>query len=154
MHSFHHDSSLAPPTGRRAAPTASAARSTTPVEIRGATSSGSTRLTQREAEQLVDKALRGRRKRGVPRARVVAVRRITQDDLRVGALLYPPTETPRPRTRAECVDHVGPCPWVACKFHLYLDINPENGSIKINFPGLEPWEVDRKRQDRRGDARP
>jgi hypothetical protein len=34
-----------------------------------------------------------------------------------------------------------PCPWVACKHHLYLDINPETGSIKINFPDLEPWEL-------------
>jgi hypothetical protein len=36
---------------------------------------------------------------------------------------------------------VRPCPWVACKHHLYLDINPETGSIKINFPDLEPWEL-------------
>jgi hypothetical protein len=30
---------------------------------------------------------------------------------------------------------------VACKHHLYLDINPSTGSIKINFPDLEPWEL-------------
>jgi hypothetical protein len=30
---------------------------------------------------------------------------------------------------------------VACKYHLYLDVNPETGSIKINFPDLEPWEM-------------
>jgi len=30
---------------------------------------------------------------------------------------------------------------VACKHHLYLDVNPETGSIKINFPDLEPWEM-------------
>jgi hypothetical protein len=30
---------------------------------------------------------------------------------------------------------------VACKHHLYLDINPRTGSIKINFPELEPWEL-------------
>jgi hypothetical protein len=30
---------------------------------------------------------------------------------------------------------------VACKFHLYLDVNPETGSIKINFPDLEPWDL-------------
>lgn len=34
-----------------------------------------------------------------------------------------------------------PCPWVSCKFHLYLDVNPETGSITINFPDLEPWEL-------------
>ena len=34
-----------------------------------------------------------------------------------------------------------PCPWVSCKHHLYLDVNPETGSIKINFPDLESWEL-------------
>jgi hypothetical protein len=47
----------------------------------------------------------------------------------------------RPRTRAECAEGARPCPWVACKHHLYLDINPRTGSIKINFPELEPWEM-------------
>jgi hypothetical protein len=48
---------------------------------------------------------------------------------------------PRPATRADCREQAGPCPWVACKHHLYLDINPLTGSIKINFPDLEPWEL-------------
>jgi hypothetical protein len=30
---------------------------------------------------------------------------------------------------------------VACKHHLYLDVNPATGNIKINFPELEPWEL-------------
>jgi sigma-70-like protein len=47
----------------------------------------------------------------------------------------------RPRTRAECRDQPRPCPWVSCKHHLYLDINPHTGSIKLNFPDLEPWEL-------------
>ena len=32
--------------------------------------------------------------------------------------------------------------YVACKYHLYLDVNPETGSIKINFPDQEPWELE------------
>lgn len=47
----------------------------------------------------------------------------------------------RPKTRAECRGHEGPCPFVGCKFHLYLDVNPETGALKINFPDLEPWEL-------------
>lgn len=47
----------------------------------------------------------------------------------------------RPRTRAECVDGPRPCPWVGCKHHLYLDVSPETGSVKLNFPDLEPWEL-------------
>jgi len=61
--------------------------------------------------------------------------------LRLGALLNPPVDIPRPKTRAECEGKSRPCPWVACKHHLYLDVNPETGSIKINFPDLEPWEL-------------
>lgn len=33
------------------------------------------------------------------------------------------------------------CPWVGCRWHLYLDVNPLNGSIKLNFPGLQVWEL-------------
>lgn len=46
-----------------------------------------------------------------------------------------------PLTRAECEDGERPCPFVSCKHHLYLDVNPETGSIKLNFPHLEPWEM-------------
>lgn len=46
----------------------------------------------------------------------------------------------RPRTRGECPD-TRPCPWVGCKYHLYLEIRPHTGSIKFTFPGLEPWEL-------------
>lgn len=48
----------------------------------------------------------------------------------------------RPRTRCECRNGPRPCLFVACKHHLYLDVNPETGSIKINFPEKEPWELE------------
>ncbi len=69
------------------------------------------------------------------------MKRLTREELRVGALMYPPVDIPRPTSRAQCMEEIRPCPWVACKHHLYLDINPETGSIKINFPDLEPWEL-------------
>ena len=34
-----------------------------------------------------------------------------------------------------------PCPLVSCSHHLYLDVNPESGAIKLNFPHLEVWEM-------------
>jgi len=46
----------------------------------------------------------------------------------------------RPRTRNECPAS-RPCPWVGCRYHLYLDVNSKTGSIKLNFPELEPWEL-------------
>jgi hypothetical protein len=48
----------------------------------------------------------------------------------------------RPHTRAECVNSQRPCLFVSCKHHLYLDVNPETGSIKLNFPDKEIWELE------------
>lgn len=45
-----------------------------------------------------------------------------------------------PRTRADCVDGPRPCPFVGCRHNLYLDVTP-NGSLKLNWPDLEPWEL-------------
>jgi hypothetical protein len=89
----------------------------------------------------ISRKVRRRRRRTRPRSKTIAMKRLTREELRVGALMYPPVDIPRPTTRAECREEMRPCPWVACKHHLYLDINPETGSIKINFPDLEPWEL-------------
>jgi hypothetical protein len=51
-------------------------------------------------------------------------------------------EYDRPQTRDQCVNGPRPCLYVACKYHLYLDVNPETGSIKVNFPDQEPWEIE------------
>ncbi len=48
----------------------------------------------------------------------------------------------RPRTRADCVSSPRPCVFVSCKYNLYLDVNPETGSIKLNFPDKEIWELE------------
>jgi len=48
----------------------------------------------------------------------------------------------RPMTRADCRDAKRPCLYVSCRYHLYLDVNPVTGSIKINFPDKEPWELE------------
>jgi len=89
----------------------------------------------------VSRKVRRRRRRSRPRSKTIAMKRLTREELRVGALLYPPVDIPRPKTRMQCQEEDRPCPWVACKHHLYLDVNPETGSIKINFPDLEPWEL-------------
>ena len=56
-----------------------------------------------------------------------------------------PEGPPRPRVRADCAEGPRPCPWVSCRYHLYLDVNPETGSIKLNFPDVEPSDMDRLR---------
>lgn len=89
----------------------------------------------------LSRKVRRRRRRTRPRSKTIAMKRLTREELRVGALMYPPVDDVRPRSRGECKEELRPCPYVACKFHLYLDVNPETGSIKINFPELEPWEL-------------
>lgn len=50
-------------------------------------------------------------------------------------------EATRPRSRADCAAGPRPCMFIACKHHLYLDVNPATGSIKLNFPDKEVWEM-------------
>jgi len=83
---------------------------------------------------------RSRRKRQV-RARTVAIKQMRKDELRLGALLFPPKPHWRPATRGECRGIERPCPFVGCKYHLYLDVSPRGG-IKFNFPDLEVWELE------------
>lgn len=51
-------------------------------------------------------------------------------------------EDQRPRTRAQCAQGPRPCLFISCKHHLYLDVNPATGSVKVNFPDKEVWELD------------
>jgi hypothetical protein len=48
----------------------------------------------------------------------------------------------RPKQRSECVSSPRPCVFVSCKYNLYLDVNPETGSIKLNFPEKELFELE------------
>jgi hypothetical protein len=51
-------------------------------------------------------------------------------------------EQQRPRTRAECRNGPRPCPWVGCRHHLYLEVNPETGTIKLVHPDKDPTELE------------
>jgi hypothetical protein len=84
---------------------------------------------------------RAQRKHDV-RARTESTKRLPIRDLRLGAALYPEdTRALRPVVRAECGDFDRPCPFVSCKHHLFLDVSPQTGAIKFNFPDLEPDEL-------------
>jgi len=76
--------------------------------------------------------------------RTINVQRLSRAELDFGRALYPDSgqHAKRPKTRAECRCTERPCPWVACIWHLYLDVDPVNGSIKLNHPDLEPWELE------------
>jgi DNA-directed RNA polymerase sigma subunit (sigma70/sigma32) len=48
----------------------------------------------------------------------------------------------RPKNRSDCISSPRPCVFVSCKYNLYLDVNPETGSIKLNFPEKEIFELE------------
>jgi hypothetical protein len=84
----------------------------------------------------------GKRKRpGGLKPRSIAKKRLTRAEMAEGKRLLPYMEYRRPKARAECKDGIRPCPFVSCRYHLYLDVNPVTGTLKLNFPGLEVWEM-------------
>lgn len=74
------------------------------------------------------------------RAQSIDIKRISKSELEIGKLLHPDYRTERPKTRGDCVNSQRPCPFVGCKYNLYLDVS-RNGNIKFNFPDLEVWEM-------------
>jgi hypothetical protein len=97
-------------------------------------------LRMLENERLTREQRRSRRKRHV-RARTISVARVSKSD-RLRLLYHDDYATEIPRTRADCIDGPRPCPHVSCRHHLYLDVSPRTGAIKLNFPDLEVWELE------------
>jgi hypothetical protein len=83
---------------------------------------------------------RSSRKRTV-NARSIDVRRIAKSELELGRVMYREVDVDRPVTRADCAEGARPCLFISCKHHLYLDVSPRTGSIKLNFPDLEVDEM-------------
>ncbi len=82
------------------------------------------------------------------RASTISIKRLSKRELERGRMEFPESETTalydRPKTRGDCQHgaHVErPCPFASCKHHIYLDVNEETGSVKVNFPDLEVWDL-------------
>jgi Sigma-70, region 4 len=78
------------------------------------------------------------------RARTISIKRLSKRELERGRMLFPESEMQRPKSRGDCLhgEHSErPCPYVSCKHHLFLDVNDRTGSIKLNFPELEVWDL-------------
>lgn len=90
----------------------------------------------------IPRSRRRSRRRHAVGAVTINARRIPKREIEIGRALYPESDDNerRPTTRDGCVDAPRPCPFVSCKHHLYLDVS-ERGSIKLNFPDLEPDEL-------------
>lgn len=82
-----------------------------------------------------------RSRRGRGRARTIG-RAELRRQVRLHAASNPAAAlVERPLTRGECLGGARPCPWVGCRHHLYLDVDPGSGSIKLLHPDLEPWQL-------------
>ena len=83
---------------------------------------------------------RSRRRLG-PRPKTLARHELRRAVESARGLNVYPDDDERPKTRDDCRDGCRPCPWVACKHHLYLNVNPATGAITFSFPDKEPWEL-------------
>ena len=111
------------------------------METKSLTTEGATALDSSSDEEVITREQRrSRRKRDV-RARTISVKRMTKRELEIGRLLFPEDDYWKPRTRAECAEGPRPCPFVSCEYHLFVDVSPRTGAIKLNFPDLEVWEL-------------
>jgi hypothetical protein len=107
--------------------------------------------TPREVTPDEETAPRGRssaRRCGIPSKKTLPVRRITRLELATGRAelkaLGADAPYERPHTRGDCAHVPRPCPYVACKYSLYLDVS-STGSIILNFPHLEPGQMPAER---------
>lgn len=99
----------------------------------------------RAAREAWRSAHRSRRKREV-RAVTVSSKRTTLRErhmLRVlaDADLEAAGDFFSPVTRGDCAEVARPCPHVSCRHHLYLDVSPRTGAVKLNYPDLEPGDL-------------
>lgn len=77
-----------------------------------------------------------------PRKARTELGRVTKAQYQAAALAQ--SERMLPQTRADCLqgeDAQRPCPYVSCRHHLYLGVNERTGSVKLNFPHMEVWDL-------------
>ncbi len=82
-------------------------------------------------------------------ASLIKVRKISPTERAIALRVFPGNHK-RPQKRSECVGGIRPCPYVGCRHHLYLEVTEPRkgqgggpgGDIRLNFPGLDPDELD------------
>lgn len=87
-------------------------------------------------------AARSKKRRASTKRRVTAIapKEVAPVELAIDEEPISIDDIKRPATRGECASVERPCPFVSCKHHLFLDVR-ETGSIKFNFPALEPDQL-------------
>jgi hypothetical protein len=84
------------------------------------------------------------KRRGRRRSKTIARKQMLRERRRMLAQGAIPEviDYTRPQMRSECRNGERPCLYVSCRYHLYLDVNPVTGSIKLNFPDKEVWDLE------------
>ena len=95
----------------------------------------------REPRPIRSSSTRRGTRRGLRRSKTLALRRLTREETEQAQSIIESLDHLRPKERGDCRESSRPCPWISCQYHLYLDVNPQTGSIKLNFPDLEVWEM-------------
>lgn len=49
-------------------------------------------------------------------------------------------EIARPKSREDCINGIRPCPFISCRYNLYLNIQPGRAP-KPHYPNREPSEI-------------
>lgn len=76
------------------------------------------------------------------RSNVVSLDRVRESARRSVAESAPVDDLPaRPRTRGDCASVPRPCPFVSCKFNLFLDVGNQGRGPGLILSGVEPWEM-------------
>ncbi len=93
----------------------------------------------RKKKDIVEKSKTKLKVSGERRGATISCKYLTGEELALKNRLDEENfDSNKPTTREECKNNgVRPCPYVSCKYHLYLNVNKNNGSIKFNFPDLE-----------------
>lgn len=81
------------------------------------------------------------RKRTRPRSFVVRGNRLTAGERNAGAELAD-IDCTIPKTRGDCLGGPRPCPYVSCRYNLFLDVS-HIGTLKLNFPDVEPDQLEK-----------
>lgn len=70
--------------------------------------------------------------------------RIRARDLVVDRLLYPERDFWRPRTRADCASVPRPCPYVGCRYNLFLEVaaHARRVGLRFNYHNRDVWELE------------
>ncbi|MBN2723784.1 MAG: DNA-binding protein [Deltaproteobacteria bacterium] len=97
----------------------------------------------KEARKISRKSIVERReikaKRKGARPKTKLAKRLSKEEKKMSTYLAQWMEEDMPKSRAECCYGVRPCPYVRCRYNLYLEVK-KNGAISGNHK-CEPWEM-------------